>query len=272
LDAPVETSTAAWDSAVDSARAAFSDVRLPTEAFAAHAASCRAKGARAEHLADLFLAWAAARGDAGALRRFQTRLRPEVEAAARRVDSSPPFADELLQRMRVRLLVEESSGKRLDAYVGRGALGGWLRVAALRLALNMKRDAAPAASDEDILRELVAAEPDAELRHLKMQYRSDFRTALEAALAALPSRERLLLRLHYVDGMRLLQIARLYGVHESTASRWLTQAVEAVGADARRRLVERLSISAASADSIARMVQSGLDLSIARLLGSQASR
>jgi len=55
-------------------------------------------------------------------------------------------------------------------------------------------------------------------------------------------------------------------VHESTASRWLAQAAARVGEDARRRLVERLAVSPQSVDSMARMVMSNLDLSIARIL------
>ena len=50
-------------------------------------------------------------------------------------------------------------------------------------------------------------------------------------------------------------------------SRWMHKAVEAVGDDARRRLRERLALSPSSLDSVARMVQSNLELSIGRLLG-----
>lgn len=249
---------------------AFPEVRL-RDGFAAHAAACRARGALDEHAADLFLAWAAARGDPAAVRRFDLWVLPDIEAAARRVDRQPAFVDEVRQRVHVRLLVASGAPPRmrLDDYAGRGPLRGWVGVTALRVALDLKREAGPRISDEEVLGELVGAEPDAELRHLKTQYRAEFRAALEEALAALPARARVMLRVHFVDGLRLAQIARLYGVHESTVSRWLAQAAEAVADDARTRLVRRLSLSPSTVDSVARMVHSCLDLSIARLLATR---
>ncbi|HEX2571822.1 MAG TPA: sigma-70 family RNA polymerase sigma factor [Polyangia bacterium] len=262
-------STTAWPAALQKAREPFPEIQLHDGAFAAHAEACRERGARPEHLSDLFLAWAAAQGDAAALRRFDHDVQLEVEAAARRVDRAPAFIDEVRQTLHIRLLVASEGGgpPRITDYAGRGPLRAWIGVAALRIALNLKRDAAPTMATEDVLAELAIVEPDPELRHLKTLYRAEFREALEAALAALPERQRALLRLSYVDGLRLAQIARLYQVHESTASRWLSQAAEAVASDARRRLVARLSLSPGSVDSVARAVLSSLDLSIARLLG-----
>jgi RNA polymerase sigma-70 factor (ECF subfamily) len=119
---------------------------------------------------------------------------------------------------------------------------------------------------EEILGELVAREPDPELRHLKDLYRAEYAAALRAAVAELPERERVLLRLHHVDGLRLARIGQLYGVSESTASRWLASAAEQVATRATKRLRDGLGVSPSQVESIARMVQSGLDLSIHRLL------
>jgi RNA polymerase sigma-70 factor (ECF subfamily) len=261
--------TDVWSTALARARDPLPELRIDADDFAAHAETCRERGARPEHLSDLFLAWAAAKGDATALRRFDELVRPDVAAAARRCDRSPAFLDEVRQGLRVRLLVAPAGGRaRIREYAGRGPLRAWVGVAALRVALNLKRDAAPASAGDDLLAELVTREPDPELRHLKTVYRSEFREALEVALAALPERERVILRLSFVDGMRLSQIAGLYHVHESTASRWVKQAVDAVSAEARRRLVARLSVSPETLDSVSRMVLSNLDLSIARILGS----
>jgi len=233
-------------------------------AFALHAATCRERGARPEHLGDLHLAWAAGRGDEVALRHLERLVAPDLTEAARRGDRAPEFVDEVRQALRIRLLVAEGGRVRIDGYVGRGPLRGWVGVAALRVALNLRRAAAPASAD--LLADLVSGEADPELRHLKTLYRAEFREALEGALAALPERERAVLRLTYVDGLRLAAVARLYQVHESTASRWASQAAAQVADDARRRLRKRLALSPSSLDSVARMVVSNLDLSIARIL------
>jgi RNA polymerase sigma-70 factor (ECF subfamily) len=262
----------AWRAALMEARAGAGE----DAGLLAHAAAAVAAGAKLAHAGELALAWAVGRGDAEAIRRFEREVLPEADAAARKIDRAAAFADEVRQAVRVRLVVGEGGEPpRILAYRATGPLRAWVAVAALRVALNLKRAAARApevAGGGELLADLVDREPDPELRHLRTLYRAELREALEAALAALADRERALLRLRFVDGLELAQIGRLYRVHESTASRWLSAAVAAVAADARRRLVARLAIGPAVADSIARMVVSGLDLSIARLLeGSPVS-
>jgi RNA polymerase sigma-70 factor (ECF subfamily) len=258
----------AWRAAVGAARDAWPGVGVDAERFAAHAEARRREGGAAiEHLGDLYLAFAAAEGDPVALRRFDERVLSGIEPALRGVDASPTFVDEIKQLVRVRLLVGTGGEPaRITAYRGGGPLGAWVRVAALRVALNEKRSQKATISPEDMIGELVSREPDPELRHLKTLYRSEFGQALRDALAALSGRDRAVLRLHYVDGLRLAHIGTLYGVQESTASRWVRKAVESVADDARRRLRERLALSGETLDSVARMVQSGLELSIGRLL------
>lgn len=213
---------------------------------------------------DLALAQAAARQDAAALRRFETLLVRECDAAARRLDPSPAFASEVRQAVRVRLLVVDGGPARIHEYAGRGPLGGWLGVVALRVALNLKRSTRR--TDHEILDELMGGTDDPALQHLKTMYRAEFREALEAALAALPDRQRALLRLVYVDGLRLVELGRLYQVHETTAARWVQRAAAEVADAVRQRLTTKLAVSPASLDSIARLVLSTLDASIARVL------
>ena len=216
---------------------------------------------------DVALAAQIVRGDKAALATFERDIAFEIEAAIKKVDRDRTFVTEIAQRVRIKLLVGdgEDAPPKIASYRGTGPLRAWVSITALRVALNAKRDAAPAASD-DILADVVDREPDPELRHLTSLYRAEFRDALSAALAALPDRDRALLRMRFVSGLELAQIGKLYNVHESTASRWIKAAVDAVGEDARARLVAKLSITPDTAASVARMVKSQLDLSIARLL------
>jgi RNA polymerase sigma-70 factor (ECF subfamily) len=236
------------------------------EAAIAHVHAMLADGASATHAADLALAFATTLGDAAATRRFEHHVAGDLVAAARTIDRDQSFVDEVCQQTRVRLLVSDGGAPpRIASYRGAGPLRAWVAIAARRVALNAKRDTDPPASD-DVLAEIVDREPDPELRHLRTLYRTEFREALTAALAGLADRTRAVLRLRFVDGLDLAQVGRLYRVHESTVSRWVASALDEVGRVTRAQLVTRLAVTADTASSVARMVHSGLDLSIARLL------
>ena len=259
--------SAPWVEEVCAAVAAFA--RVVADDAVAHVGAAIAGGASASHAADLALAFSVARGDPAAARRFDELVAPAVVAAVRSIDGEPSFVDEVCQQARVRLVVGDSTTPaRIASYRGTGPLRAWVAIAAQRLALNAKRDAPAArtAAPPDVLAELVDREPDPELRHLKTLYRAEFRDALVGALGELPDRGRAVLRLRFVEGLELQQIGRLYRVHESTASRWIAGALAQIATAARARLIARLAVTAATADSVVRMVQSQLDLSIARLL------
>lgn len=259
--------TSGWQAALGDAIAAWPAVRLDAARFAEHAAACLERGAAAEHLPDLYLAFAAGSGDPAAIRAFDGQLLPQTDVAVRRIDGARDFLAEVRQALSVHLLVgAEGAPPRISSYEGRGPLVGWLRVAALRIALNLKRAERPTESDAELLAELADREPDPALRHMKDLYRAELGAALREAIAARPERQRVLLRLHHVDGLRLARIGALYGVHEATASRWLKQATEDVASDAQRRLRERLALSPSALGSVAGMVLSSLDLSLSRIL------
>jgi RNA polymerase sigma factor (sigma-70 family) len=61
------------------------------------------------------------------------------------------------------------------------------------------------------------------------------RQAVSQALTELDSDQKLVLAYYYFDEMTLKQIGQLYGVHEATASRWVSRAQTTV-----RKAVERI--------------------------------
>src|SRR5262245_43054013 len=153
----------AWRAAIDEAAREFPRT-FDEAALIAHVERAIADGALATHAAGVVLAWAVVRGDKQAHARFDRYVADEIVAAARKIDRAAAFADEVHQAVRIRLVVGEAGATpRLATYRGRGPLRAWVAIAALRVALNARRDA-PLAGD--VLEDLVDREPDPEIKHL----------------------------------------------------------------------------------------------------------
>jgi RNA polymerase sigma-70 factor, ECF subfamily len=218
------------------------------------------------HAEDLALATACAQGDAKAIAAFEATYGPVIRAVTARFAKDPSHADELRQLVRERLLV--GAPPRISEYSGRGHLENWLRVAALRVCLNATRGHDPARPGASTggLADLVDRGDDIELQFLKAQYRSAFRTAFVAAVAALDRGERAVLRLGLVHQLSIDQLGVALGIHRATAARRL--------AKARAQLVERtvtglksaLVLDDAELASLQREIDGHVELSLSRLL------
>src|SRR5262249_47196989 len=156
---------------------------------------------------------------------------------------------------------------KIAEYTGLGALGGWVRVAALRIALNLRRGAQrAAAAGRASVEGALGPGLSPELAYFHEHYREAVARPPRAALSALSDRARTLLRLYHVDGLSLDAMAALYRVHLSTVSRWLTVARENVADATTRHLQGRLGINRSEVDSIAALVLGQIDVSLTRLL------
>jgi len=233
-----------------------------------------------EHLgslpaADLYLAYACARSIIEAVRAFERHLIPVVERSLVRLGAQPDAVSEVEQVLRERFLV--GTGGRPPAagsYAGYGSLAAWVRVSALREYYGMAREGRrwKQLDETELGDRLDGAVPGVatgagagdgpELAFLKERYRPQFKEALSESMACLDARQRNVLRHHYLDGLQVDQIGRLYRVHRVTASRWLAGARKAVLSHTRRLLIARLDISAEEFESIVRLIHSQLDLSI----------
>ena len=231
------------------------------------------------HAPDLYLAYGCAVGNPAALAAFEARYVGELSALARRLELPAVDADDLLQALRVRLLVPTATTRpKIAEYEGRGSLGHWLRVAALRTFLDARRRCGPAAGKsghavselepEDLqdLRALADCR-DFELGLLKEHYQKEFKAAFEAAVAELTSRRRDLLRYNIVHGLNIDQIAAACGIHRATAARRLGKARDSLLWLTRKKLRTRLTANPSEIDSILDLVRSRLDLSLPRVLG-----
>ncbi|HJZ88800.1 MAG TPA: sigma factor-like helix-turn-helix DNA-binding protein [Polyangia bacterium] len=216
---------------------------------------------------DVRLVCAATDGDPEALTRVDTLLAAEVNAAAASVRAQAGLADEVKQRLREQLLVGNAEdGPGIAEYAGRGDLRGFLRITAVRECLRlMKRLRREVGMDGDDLSLHVPA-VDPELERLKATYRGEFADCFAAALRSLDARERTLLRMHAIDRLGIDQLSVLYGVHRSTAARWLERARATVAERTEQLLAERLTLSTTEVASVIRLVRSELDISLERLL------
>ncbi len=254
------------------ARAEWPGVELPSDIFASEL------GVRARPFDDpesalarlrpaaIYLACACARRDERALKEFHRSVVPKVRAAlVRSFDAA--VVDDAVQRALERLFVgSPSSAPSIGSYAGRGDLARWTQVAAEREALRLvEKVRREQPSDDDALFEGVLEGSDDELMSLKQAYRAAFRAALEAAFGGLSSRERAVLRYHYVDGLNIDEIGTIYGVHRATVARWRERA-RANLFDGTRKALAVSSDGSIELTSILGLIRSQLDASVQRLL------
>ncbi len=240
-------------------RAAYPDITVDVAVLTAHATRhSLPDGAEHPHAADLYLACACSTGNAAAIAIFDREVMPVARIAAGRIDRSPDFADEIAQRIRERILVGEPP--RITEYAGEGPLRAWVRIAAMRLAMNLRRDRRREVSvDDHALFELPASVSDA-------RYQRACSDALRAAFAQLTPRERNLLRMHHLHGLTVDELAPTFGVHRATVARWIASARERVLEQTRATLLRELGAGDETLDSILRGLADKIDISIQRLL------
>jgi RNA polymerase sigma-70 factor (ECF subfamily) len=260
------------------AAAAWPKVSLSLEAFCQHLAACLAQDAEAAgssglarlHTGDLYLACAAGQGDPAAIDAVAREFVRPIASSLRAIENSGAVLDEVRQRLHERLLLPTEGPRRILQYAGRSSLATWVGVAAQRIALDLLRaESTHRRAAERAAEERLDPALDPELQYLKERYRPDFSVALAAAIARLPQRERTAVRLHTVGGLSLAKIGIMFGVNESTASRWVQRARQTILVETQRELGKRLGIRLSDVPSLVRLVTSQLDVSLARMLDSE---
>ncbi|NVJ25035.1 sigma-70 family RNA polymerase sigma factor [Myxococcus sp. AM011] len=259
--------------ALDRSHEAWPGVVLSGDTFARHLGERvppelpLTEGLRALKVEDLYLARACLDGDRAALEALQRAVLLPMSRAVRRVDRSDTFVDEVLQLTRLKLLVGSArQGPRLAEYAGRGALRRWTEAIAVGVALSLKRGPPRAVSLDDapLVSELHGADP--ELALIQQRYRPAFRAAFAEALSQLSPRDRNLLRLSLGQGLGVESLGTLHQVHASTVSRWLTRARQSLLEGTRAGLSRRLTLNVSQLDSLLRVMDASLAVSLSSLL------
>ena len=254
-------------------RDAHPDLRLTAEAFAEHLARCAAAvdGDRDhEHAADLYLAAAALNGEPAAVAKLRQSCWPLALKYLRpfREVSIDDVAQELWNAL---LFGDPGRSPKLRSYSGKGPLGAFVGITAQRLALmRLRRDGADARLSGRAAAEINALASDPELAFIKHQHRDSFQQMLNLALQSLDDRARMVLRMYLIDRLSVERVAKVYGVSQSSVSRWLAKARDTVLAETRRLLSDKLRLSESEFQSLWNILNSELELSMSRVLGEVA--
>jgi RNA polymerase sigma-70 factor (ECF subfamily) len=249
--------------------AAWPRLKVDRAAFADFLTGKLAGGADEASLAieDLYLAFGCSRGDRGALEAFDREMKRDLDAAFARMRVPPARRDDARQELWEKLFI--GPRPRILDYSGRGRLRAWFRVTALRMLLDDARGDRRSVEvlDEDVVLGAPSGAPDPELEHLKRTYGKAVGAAFEEATRALGPEDRNALRSYYGRGMTIDEIATAFGIHRATAARRVNGARDRLLAETRRRLTEKLALKSRELDSVFRLLESRLHLSVGRMLG-----
>lgn len=166
---------------------------------------------------ETFLLGRVADGDSGAFRALVDRHLPTVLAIARRMLRDDAEAEDVAQESMLRLW-RNAGGLEL----GPGGVRPWLR----RVASNLCIDRVRSGRNLHVMETLPeTGEAAGQFRHLAER---DLAKRVDAALKALPERQRLALTLFHYEGMSQLEVGEVLGISD--------EAVESLLARARRAL------------------------------------
>lgn len=253
------------------ARQRWPGVDLSLERFAEGLDARRAAAPNLDHTDDLYLLLSCLEADERALAAFQTSHLAPLLPALRSIDPSPDFGAEVLDRLTSELFTGPSPSA--HGYLGTGPLSAWVRVSAIRAGLKLRRSQERRLAREGVAaarEQLVKRPEDPELQAFRATHGQALGLSLAEACRALPARERSALRLNLVEGLSIDDIAALYGVHRATAARWVNRAKDRLRDDTRERLAQRLGLSPSEVSSVERALRSGLEITLSRILASEA--
>lgn len=222
---------------------------------------------------ELYLAHACTTGNSRAIERFREVFGADINRVLDRARSTGTPLEELRQTVEVKLFAGRDGTPHIAKYGGRGSLQGWVRVVVSRMVIDHMRShaAVPEAPMQPSFAEALGdAGLDPSLQLLRERYRDDVHGAIEHAFGELTQKERRLLRGALIERLGTDDLGALYGVHRTTAARWVDKARLRLVELTHAALRDRLGGEEATVRGLVALVRSQLDVSIERLLASKS--
>jgi len=247
------------------ARAAWPTVDVPDDVFASYLlARCEGSSLDSMHAGDLYLACACSRGDGGAIAAFDRVFLAPVSGIVTRTGAPSHVGGDVAQLLRERLLVGDGSRPpRITEYAGRGSLAGWIRVVAVRAASTLRRSERARDGLEPPSAAPVESPEDATMR---ARYGDAFQGAFREAFRGLPPEDRVILRLHFAEGLNLDRLAVALGFSRATAGRRIQSARARLRDETMSVLEGKLDAPRAEIESILAALRSRLEVSLSALV------
>jgi RNA polymerase sigma-70 factor (ECF subfamily) len=250
------------------AAAAWPGVHVPEARFIAALTAALADDQttiESVHARDLYLALGCLDGQTEALAAFHHHVALVIRPSIARASTDGVDPDDALQTMLEKLLVGPTP--KLAQYMGRGPLVGWVRVVAVRQALEARRSQRrERVHDDSRLVDDAAPIPSADVALLRARHGPAFKTAVTEAIQRLTAEQRTILRMNVTDGLSIDRIAPMLGVHRATAARRLEKARTDALEHARAILHDRDGLTESEAASLCVALASEVDVSIGRAL------
>ena len=211
------------------ARAWWPEIELPIGQFARHLQRLHHARELPVHGKELYLCCACSLGSRPACRRLETDYFPALKAGLLRQCGREDFVEEVLQRVRERLLV--GPAPKIASYEGRAPLSSWLQRVVRHAACDLYRKEKQArriaagwsqvveSMERDSQSEAAGSRPgDRDARCL-----GELERALLGAIGTLSMEDRRLIELYYVQGMSADEIGLCFERDRSTVYRHLNQ-------------------------------------------------
>ena len=254
------------------AKRSWPGVRVPDDVFRKHVMShVGPAGTVPPYIGDLYLACACAQGDPVAVRFFDRQMLLAAQSVVRSIDARMSFVDEVIRRVRMRLLVTTSYPRRpmIAQFGGRESLATWVRMVAVKVALVLIREQqrfSVVTGDRWASAVLLPDCDDSSLQKLKQAQFGPLADALAGASVYLAESETAVLRLHILGGLDEARLCSVFGLNRTKLQALVRRASKSLLERAKQIVAKTPSMKHEDEELVAQLLERQLELGLCELL------